>query len=312
MTTRAHTRAHPINDPDDHLPGTNNTVLGTQASVLAEVPFSTTATINTLALRNGIGDVIVPLTPTSADAAASRQFVEGLVNGINIKQPVQVINLIDDSLSVPPGAPNTGNAYVVGAAPTGAWSVFSEGDIVVWDGAAWQLVLAGSGGSPATGARAVVTGLGSGAGAGSFAGQDRAFAEFDGATWGFTTPIDGDAVLVIGENDPNENLLFVFDSSSNAFVQAAAPTPNHNALAGIQGGIAAERFHLTAAAATEAELKQALITGASDPPVAADAALTSNLTANEEYAFVRDVNNNLYLVLRDSGNFFGVELSQLA
>lgn len=312
MAQRAHTRQHPINDADDHAPGTNNTVLGTVSATLTEVPFdAAAATVNTLARRDANGDVIVPAVPTASNAAASKSYVDNLVNGISVKPPVQVINMIDDSLSAPPGAPNTDDAYVVGAAPSGAWSGFSQGDIVVWDGAAWQLVIAGSGGNPALNVWVVVTGLQSGTGAGSFAGQDRNRAQWTGANWAFTAAAEGDAVVVIGENTPTENSQFVFDQPDDVWNLGQAQTQNHQALAGLQGGSPAERFHLSASAATLAENHQPLVTGVSDPPAAADAGITSGLPANEDWAFVRDTNNNVYLVVRDSGSYFGVELSQL-
>lgn len=42
----------------------------------------------------------------------------------------------DRSLSAPPGAPATGDTYIVGASATGAWATHSD-KIAVWDGAAW-------------------------------------------------------------------------------------------------------------------------------------------------------------------------------
>lgn len=313
MAQRAHTRQHPINDADDHGPGTNNTVLGTEAAAIAEIPFdAAAATVNTLARRDANGDIIVPSTPTAADAAASKSYVDGLVNGITVKPPVQSINVIDDSLSAPPGSPNASDAYFVGAAPSGAWAGFAQGDLVVWDGAAWQLVIAGSGGNPANAIWIVVTGLASGTGAGSFAGQDRNRALSDGVGgWTFTAAAEGDAVVVIGDNTPEENSQYVYDAGTNIWNLGQAQTQNHQNLSGLQGGTASERFHLTSAAATLAENHQPLVTGATDPPAAANPSITAGIPANEDWAFVRDTNNNMYIVVRDSGSYFGVELSQL-
>jgi hypothetical protein len=312
MAVRGHTRGHPINDADDHTPGTNNTVLGTEAAAISEIPFdAAAATINTLARRDANGDVIVPATPTASDAATSKSYVDALVNGISVKPPVQVINMISDAAGAVPGSPSISDAYVVDTV-TGLWSGFALGDIVVWDGSAWQLVLAGSGGAPADGARVVVTGIASGAGAGSFAGQDRARGLYTtGPGWSFQAAVEGDAVVVIGENTPEENTQYVFDGPDNVWNIGQAQSQNHQALAGLQGGSPTERFHLSSAAATLAENHQALVTGTSDPPAASDGGITSGIPANEDYAFVRDTNNNMYLVVRDSGSYFGVELSLL-
>jgi hypothetical protein len=41
------------------------------------------------------------------------------------------------TLSTPPGSPGTGKHWIVGAAPTGAWSVKAN-NIATWDGTAWS------------------------------------------------------------------------------------------------------------------------------------------------------------------------------
>lgn len=60
-----------------------------------------------------------------------------------------VLKMVDDSLVTAPTltAADKGKAYHV-AGVGGVWSVFTIGDIVEWDGTAWALVLAGSGGTP--------------------------------------------------------------------------------------------------------------------------------------------------------------------
>lgn len=39
--------------------------------------------------------------------------------------------------NTPPGSPSTGDAYVVGTSPTGAWVGFNN-QVTIWDGTAWQ------------------------------------------------------------------------------------------------------------------------------------------------------------------------------
>src|SRR5262245_28386670 len=74
------------------------------------------------------------------------------------------LGILDRNLSAPPGSPAEGDRYIVGAAPTGAWSglegqivaltdgawlaleprtgwlcwIVDESLLVYWDGAAWQ------------------------------------------------------------------------------------------------------------------------------------------------------------------------------
>lgn len=40
-------------------------------------------------------------------------------------------------LSTPPGSPSDGDVHIVGASPTGAWSSFSEHDVVLWRAGTW-------------------------------------------------------------------------------------------------------------------------------------------------------------------------------
>lgn len=69
-----------------------------------------------------------------------------------------VLDLVDDSLATAPTLSNSdkGKAYHI-TGNGGGWSSFSAGDIVEWNGSAWVLVLANSGGEPPDGTRAVVS-----------------------------------------------------------------------------------------------------------------------------------------------------------
>jgi len=103
----AHIQQHALNSATDHAAGTNNTVVGTVGGVPAEVAFNqAAATANTLAQRDANGDVIVPITPTANAAAASKSYVNGLVNGKAYKNPCRVAttgNIAD----LAAGAPDT-------------------------------------------------------------------------------------------------------------------------------------------------------------------------------------------------------------
>lgn len=47
------------------------------------------------------------------------------------------LSVLDRALNTPPGSPAEGDTYIVGAAPTGAWSTYAEGDIAFYTGGAW-------------------------------------------------------------------------------------------------------------------------------------------------------------------------------
>jgi len=73
-----HKKQHAISNAENHAPGTNGTLLGTESSALAEKAFGTAATAGNIVQRDGSGDVVVPTTPSSAPAATSKSYVDGL------------------------------------------------------------------------------------------------------------------------------------------------------------------------------------------------------------------------------------------
>lgn len=46
------------------------------------------------------------------------------------------LSVKDRDLSTPPGSPATGDTYIVGASPTGAWAG-NTNKVTVWSGSAW-------------------------------------------------------------------------------------------------------------------------------------------------------------------------------
>lgn len=182
---------------------------------------------------------------TASTDAVSKGYVDGLVTG---PAAVHVINLIDDSLNDAPGGESEGDSYIVGSSPTGDWVSFSTGDLISYVGASWVLILAGTGSTPADGTRAVICGIGSGTGAGSFTGYDDYVAKYTtGTGWSFTAPSDGWFLIVKGEGAAYENSSFVYDASSTSWIEFAGATANHNDLSGLQGGTTGEYYHLTSA-----------------------------------------------------------------
>jgi len=159
----------------------------------------------------------LPATP-SATGAASKEYVDNLISGMQWRDPVEVRTMIDDASSGPPVSPAAGDAYVVDSA-TGAWSSFDVGDIVEYDGSAWNLIVADSGNEPPDGTR-VLVGPSPGAG-GSFNGHANEIATYDatGDTWSFESPSNGWATLIVGDGSFWENTGWVYDSTPGGWIQ---------------------------------------------------------------------------------------------
>lgn len=90
-----HKQAHALNNADNHTAGTNGTLLGTESSAVAEKAFGTAATAGNIVQRDGAGDVLVPTTPSSATAAASKAYVDATKQGLDIKDSVRVATTAD-------------------------------------------------------------------------------------------------------------------------------------------------------------------------------------------------------------------------
>lgn len=156
---------------------------------------------------------------TSANDAVNYGQLSAITGGLLPQNPVATPNVIDDSLSTPPGAPVTGEAYLVGAVATGAWTGL-EGHLMQWSGAAWIDVLN----------RAVIVGdrlglaLEHGTVAGGFATKDDNLAQITNATPGtyaytFTTPLNQYTVAINGVNSPDLGHGYYYNSTSVAWVE---------------------------------------------------------------------------------------------
>jgi len=240
----AHDQEHALNDANNHTAGTNGTLLGTEGGAVAEKAFTPAATASSIVQRGGSGQVTLPTSdPSAGTDATSKDYVDGLIQGH--RSPVQVLKMFDDTLVTAPAliAGDAGKAYVV-AGLGGAWSGFSIGDIVEWDGAAWNLVLAQSGAEPPDGTRVIVAAVP--AVGSTFNGHGNAISQYDAGanTWSFTTPNDGDISAIIGENSIYENDQFIYDASSTTW-ELMGGTANHNSLTGLQGGTVGQYYHFT-------------------------------------------------------------------
>ena len=92
----------------------------------------------TLAAGKGI---FVPKAPTAANELVNKAYVDALVQGKEWKDPITDINLVADNLSAPPATPVVGDVYIIGAAPTGAWTG-KAGFAAYHDGTAWVFLQA--------------------------------------------------------------------------------------------------------------------------------------------------------------------------
>lgn len=119
----------------------------------------------------------------SFEPEAGVELVEGTVVKTANRNltDASVLKIVDDSLVTSPslGESDAGKAYEV-AGTGGDWSGFAAGDIVEWDGSAWSVVVANSGGAPPDGTRAVVVASGA---AGSFAGDEETVQSCTTGTW---------------------------------------------------------------------------------------------------------------------------------
>jgi len=153
----------------------------------------------------------LPTTPTNADEGASKSYVDNQLSGLTWKDPVSVLKIKDDQDqggSPPTGV--TGEAWVVNN-----WGVsYNDGDIVEYDGASWNVIVANSGGEPPDGTRVLVDA--SPVAGGSFAGQGNDIGTYDatGDSWSFDDAVEGWALIVTGEGSIYENTGWTYDNGT--------------------------------------------------------------------------------------------------
>lgn len=61
-------------------------------------------------------------------------------NLIALGQQAMPLYVLDRDLTAPPGSPASGDAYIVATGATGDWAG-EDGNIAVWDGAAWVFIV---------------------------------------------------------------------------------------------------------------------------------------------------------------------------
>lgn len=121
-------------------------------------------------------------TPTLSGDAANKNYVDTLAVGIIPQNSIIDANLIDDSLSTPPGSPIVNTTYLIGPTPTGDWSAIGAGRLAYWDGTIWK---DGLGRSLQVGDRIGVKFHGAGTLGGNLTGKTNQIATVTNATPGF-------------------------------------------------------------------------------------------------------------------------------
>jgi len=200
---------------------------------------------------------------------------------------VGIVNATDAGTNDLPTVGAAGEAWLVNNWGTG----YTNGNIVEWDGAAWNIVLANSGGEPPNATHVLVIGTGA---AGSFASQGNKFATYNSTanTWSFVTPLDGDATLVNGELSIYENYGFVYDTSG--WVQFTGPASIPDATGASSGGIKGK-------ATFDTDKGFAVTTGIVTAKLEAAGTGTGGLAFNGSGAFKVNLNASSGLALSSNG-----------
>lgn len=180
------------------------------------VSFDTTANLTMTGIHSHTPNTLqVTGTPDSANDAVNKAYVDSTATGLQWLAPVLVRELIgsDAALDIEGLSPTTGDAYVVDTANgVGDLSGATVGDIWEYDGAAWNLIIAGSGGFVASGVRALASiqtalngtiGLTDGV-------DDGKVLQWDGASLTpatIVTPTAGDALLVTDQDNDGDSIF---------------------------------------------------------------------------------------------------------
>jgi hypothetical protein len=152
-------------------------------------------------LAMGANKVTSSYVPDANNVLVNKLYVDGLIAGALWLNPIIDPNLIDDSLSTPPGSPVIGDTYIAGATATGAWATF-DGHAFMWNGSAWVNLL---GRAVIAGDRFGVSMESAQAGAGGLLAKDDQIATVlsptpGSVTYTFQVPIVSNAVYVNNVN----------------------------------------------------------------------------------------------------------------
>lgn len=159
------------------------------------------------------GPLTLDDTPTVPLHAANKQYVDNLVSGLIWLEPVDLIDMVSDVVATPPGSPELGEAYIMPASPTGAWSAIPQGNIAHWNGTSWDDL--GTIGVFDNAPRFGIAFFVSATPSGSFAGRKNDIAVYAAATLtGFVTPVNNNAVFVHTSLSVNAFKQYAFNGTS--------------------------------------------------------------------------------------------------
>lgn len=159
------------------------------------------------ALRMTDDSLLAAPTLVAGDAGAAYEIADRQL------ADAAVLKIKDDAQVTSPGGPVDGEAHEI-AGTGGLWSGFTTGDIVEWDGAAWQLIVAQSGGDPPDGTRAVVIDASA---AGSFSGDEETVQACTSGTWATAdTPATTELITISGTGGLYDGQIWEYTGSHPA------------------------------------------------------------------------------------------------
>lgn len=104
---------------------------GGTVSIDDQLTVAGTTTLSNLLDANS-NRIINVATPTGANDATNKSYVDSFVQGLSWQEPV-----LTSGSTTPPGSPSAGDRHVVGASATGAWAS-QDHNIAEWNGSSWD------------------------------------------------------------------------------------------------------------------------------------------------------------------------------
>lgn len=171
------------------------------------------------ALNMGGTQVVTGLAnPTAASDAANKQYVDSQISGLTWKAPVRAANLLGDGVNAPVGGEVFGDVYIVGAAASGAFIGYLEGDIVQYNGTGWIKV---QDGAVAVGDRFIVAATSPTTPQVGFTKND--ILVWNGTSFDVVVVADKEAVFVHDEDSLNFGQSYVYNATDLAWYKFSGP-----------------------------------------------------------------------------------------
>lgn len=121
------------------LPGITDTIVGTGATQTLSNKTLVSPYVSGNMDFNASGKIINLNYPSLSSDAATKGYVDDLINGLDWQDSV-----LSFSISTPPGSPSPGDRYIVPSLPSGAW-VGQENKITFWNGTIWEFIVPNEG-----------------------------------------------------------------------------------------------------------------------------------------------------------------------